>query len=177
MLLKSHMPANFITPWLKLCHNRYCFLWKSGGSVVRICLPVQEMWFQILGQEDPLDKEMALLSSILAWEIPWTEEPGGLQSMGSQKSQTRLGDWTSCRKPFRRNFHRNLTYKYIHISVCTYIHACIFSNKLRLVSKEKIVKLRNESKQTNKKRVLSCSPIQVISAFHCLWTILQFSKL
>ena len=41
---------------------------------------------QSLGQEDPLEKEMAPPSSILAWEIPWTEEPGGLQSMGSQKS-------------------------------------------------------------------------------------------
>ena len=39
-----------------------------------------------LGQEDPLEKEMATHSSILAWEIPWTEEPGGLKSMGSQKS-------------------------------------------------------------------------------------------
>ena len=38
-----------------------------------------------LGQEDPLGKEMATLSSILAWRIPWTEEPGGLQSMGSQR--------------------------------------------------------------------------------------------
>ena len=44
----------------------------------------------ILGQEDPLEKEVATHSSIPAWEIPWTEEPGGLQSMGSQKSQTRL---------------------------------------------------------------------------------------
>ena len=41
-----------------------------------------------LGQEDPLEKEMATHSSVLAWEIPWTEEPGELQSMGSQKSQT-----------------------------------------------------------------------------------------
>ena len=41
-----------------------------------------------LGQEDPLEKEMATHSSILAWEIPWAEEPGGLQSMGWQKSQT-----------------------------------------------------------------------------------------
>ena len=40
---------------------------------------------QSLGQEDPLEKEMATHSSILAWEILWTEEPGGLQSMGSQK--------------------------------------------------------------------------------------------
>ena len=38
-----------------------------------------------LGQEDPLEKEMATHSSILAWRIPWTEEPGGLQSMGSQR--------------------------------------------------------------------------------------------
>jgi len=38
-----------------------------------------------LGQEDPLEKEMATLSSILVWRIPWTEEPGGLQSMGSQR--------------------------------------------------------------------------------------------
>ena len=38
-----------------------------------------------LGQEDPLEKEMATHSNILAWEIPWTEEPGGLQSMGSQE--------------------------------------------------------------------------------------------
>ena len=41
-----------------------------------------------LGQEDPLEKEMATHSSILAWEIPRTEEPGGLQAMGSQKSRT-----------------------------------------------------------------------------------------
>ena len=44
-----------------------------------------ETWIQSLGQEDPLEKEMATHSSILAWEIPGTEEPGGLQSMGSQR--------------------------------------------------------------------------------------------
>ena len=49
---------------------------------------MQEMWVQSLGQEDPLEKEMATLSTVLAWEIPWTEEAAGLQSMGSQKSQT-----------------------------------------------------------------------------------------
>ena len=43
------------------------------------------MWVQSLGLEDPLEKEMATHSSILAWEIPWTEEPGELQSMGSQR--------------------------------------------------------------------------------------------
>ena len=48
-----------------------------------------ETWVQSLGQEDPQKKEMATHSSILAWEIPWKEEPGWLQS---QKSQTRLSD-------------------------------------------------------------------------------------
>ena len=43
-----------------------------------------ETWVQSLGQEDPLKKEMASHSSLLAWRVPWIEEPGGLQSMGSQ---------------------------------------------------------------------------------------------
>ena len=46
---------------------------------------IQEMQVQFLGKEDPLEKKMANYSSILAWEIPWTEEPGALQSVGSQK--------------------------------------------------------------------------------------------
>ena len=46
---------------------------------------VQETWVRSLGWEDPLEKEMATHSSILAWKISWTEEPGGLQSMGSQR--------------------------------------------------------------------------------------------
>ena len=50
----------------------------------------QEMQVQSLGQEDTLEKEMATHSTILAWEIPWTQESGSLQSMELQKSQTRL---------------------------------------------------------------------------------------
>ena len=46
---------------------------------------VQETWVLTLGQEDPLEKGMETHSSILAWRIPWTEEPGELQSMGSQR--------------------------------------------------------------------------------------------
>ena len=53
---------------------------------------MQETWVQSLGREDPLEKEMATHSSVFAWKIPWTEEPGGLQSMGVTKSQTQLGD-------------------------------------------------------------------------------------
>ena len=52
----------------------------------------QEKQVQSLGQGDPLEKKMATHASILAWEIPWTEEPGRLQSLGSQKSRTRLSD-------------------------------------------------------------------------------------
>ena len=52
---------------------------------------VQETWVQSLGQEDPLEKGMATHSSILAWRIPWTEEPGGLQSMGFPGKRTGVG--------------------------------------------------------------------------------------
>ena len=47
-----------------------------------------EIWVQFLGREDPLEEEMATHSSTLAWRIPWTEEPGGLQSMGHTESDT-----------------------------------------------------------------------------------------
>ena len=52
----------------------------------------QETWVQSLGGEGPLEKEMASHNSIFAWEIPWTEETGGLQSKRLQKSLTQLGD-------------------------------------------------------------------------------------
>ena len=62
------------------------------------CLPaMQETWVQSLGQEDPLEKEMATHSSILTWRIPRTEEPGRLQSMGSQESDA----------TYRQNHHHH----------------------------------------------------------------------
>ena len=67
---------------------RICYLWASLVAQMVKSLPtMQENWVQPLGGEDPLEKEMSTHSSILAWKIPWTEEPDGLQSMGSQKSQ------------------------------------------------------------------------------------------
>ena len=60
---------------------------------------MQETWVQSLSQGDPLEKEMATHSRILAWEIPWTEEPGRLQSMGSLRVG-RLSDF-----PFTFHFH------------------------------------------------------------------------
>ena len=66
---------------------------------------MQETQVQSLGQEDPLEKEMATHSSILAGRIPWTEEPGGLQPTGSQKSQTGLSDYTMAKSNFTsRNY-------------------------------------------------------------------------
>ena len=55
-----------------------------GGSVVENLPAMQETQVRSLDQEDPLEKEMTTHSSILAWKIPWTKEPGGLQSMVSQ---------------------------------------------------------------------------------------------
>jgi len=64
----------------------------SGGSVVKNLPANAGDWGSIPGSEDPLEKEMTTHSGILTWEIPRTEEPGGLQSIGLQKSQTRLSD-------------------------------------------------------------------------------------
>ena len=57
----------------------------ADSSVSKVSA-MQETWIRFLGWEDPLEKEMATHSSILAWRIPWTEEPDRLQSMGSQES-------------------------------------------------------------------------------------------
>ena len=79
--------------------------WNSsfpGGWVIKNPPAVQEFWVWSLGPEDSLEKEMVTYSSILAWRIPWTEEPGRLQFMGSQRVEY---DWrtyitTSCLKHF-----------------------------------------------------------------------------
>ena len=58
------------------------------AQLVKIPPAMQETWVQSLGREDPLEKGMATPYSILAWRIPWTEEPGGLQSMGLKELST-----------------------------------------------------------------------------------------
>ena len=55
------------------------------AQLVKSLPAMRETQVQSLGQEDPLEKEMATFFNILVWEIPWTEEPGGLQSMGSHR--------------------------------------------------------------------------------------------
>ena len=78
--------------WAK--HKRYrdfkrlTFFFFLVAQVVKNLPVMQEIQIQSLGQEDALEKEMPTHSSILAWNILWTEEPGGLQSMGSQESDT-----------------------------------------------------------------------------------------
>ena len=71
--------SRWLTGKEAFCRCRRCGFHPCGGT----------------HREDPLEKEMATYSSILAWEISWTEEPGGLQPMGLQKSQTRLSDYSN----------------------------------------------------------------------------------
>ena len=68
---------------LLLSHENWASL---VAQLVKNLPAMQETWVQFLGQEDPLEKEMVTHSTILAWRIPWTKEPGRLQSMGSQES-------------------------------------------------------------------------------------------
>ena len=69
-------------------HQNHFECVEDRGQQERTCLPRQEMeetWVRSLGWEDPLEKEMATHSSIIAWKVPWTEELSGLQFMGSQR--------------------------------------------------------------------------------------------
>ena len=74
---------------------------------------MQETWVQSLGQEDPLEKEMATYPNILTWKIPWTEEPGGLQSMVSQ----RVGDDVAIKQQ-QRDFSKLLFSVYWVTTTC-----------------------------------------------------------
>ena len=78
--------------WEKIFSNCIINKWlledPLADQLVKNLPAMQETWVQSLGCEDPLEKKMATHSSILAWKIPWTEEPGRLQSMGSQESDT-----------------------------------------------------------------------------------------
>ena len=73
------------------CIGRW-ILYHWVAQSVRICLPLQETQVRSLGQQDPLEKRMATHPRILAWRISQMEEPGRQQSMGLQKSWTRLSD-------------------------------------------------------------------------------------
>ena len=70
----------------KTHHNIVTILPSLIAQLVKNLPAVQETWVRFLSWEDPLEKEMAVHSSILTWTTPWTEKPGGLQIMGSQES-------------------------------------------------------------------------------------------
>ena len=79
------------SPMCKPCRLQSCMFWGfSGGSVVKNLPTMQNTCIRSLGQEGPPEQGMVTHSRILAWRIPWTEEPGGLQSMGSQKARHNL---------------------------------------------------------------------------------------
>ena len=78
-----------------------------GGFVVKNLPVIQETWVWPLVWEDLLEKEMATHSSILAWEIPWTEEPGGLQSVGSQRGEHDLVTKTTNSFCIQGSYQRN----------------------------------------------------------------------
>ena len=105
--------------WLRIWVHSFCFtevFYRSslsvrsslGGSAVKNLPAMQETRVQSLGWEGPLGKEMPTHSSILAWEIPWTDEPGGLQSLGLQRIRHDLAtkqqiaiDWPKCTEILR----------------------------------------------------------------------------
>ena len=89
-LLKTHWPIAALSPSI---FNHLSACWASlVAQRVKHLPAMQETWVRFLDQEDPLEKEMAIYSSTLAWKIPWTEKPCRLQSMGSQ----RVGhDWAT----------------------------------------------------------------------------------
>ena len=72
-----------MTSWRVLISGTQEFLHCSSETITTLLIGYTETRIQSLGQEDPLEKEMATHSSILAWRIPWTEKPGRLQSMWS----------------------------------------------------------------------------------------------
>ena len=93
----------------------YLGTFKGGSSLVtqrsKRLPAIWETWVRSLGREDPLEKEMATHCSILAWRIPWTEEPGGLQSMVYQKSRTRLSEQFNLREELKQRIWEGLARK------------------------------------------------------------------
>ena len=110
MASKSEDLRNFFSDWWFIFG--YYFLWFEASQVVqgwRIHLPMKETRVRSLGHKDPLEGEMATHYSILAWRIPWTEKPGGLQFIGLHRVRHNCSD-LAC----------------MHASTCVYIQICIY---------------------------------------------------
>ena len=84
-VLKGHFTVLFADMYVCI-QPFYVYLFRSlVAQMVKRLSTVRDTWVRSLGREDPLEKEMAIHFSTIAWKIPWTEEPGRLQSMGSQR--------------------------------------------------------------------------------------------
>ena len=90
------------------------------------------MWLRSLGWEDPLEKEMETHSSILAWRIPWTEEPGGLQSVGSQRVWHDWSDWAGSRQACKVVWYSHLLNNFPQFVVIHTIKDFSLVNKAKL---------------------------------------------
>ena len=101
-VLTWYLPRNIrnIKNKISITENTRAF---PGSSVVKNRLPMQEMLVRTLGQEDSLQKEMVTHSSILAWKIPWTEEPGGLQFTWLQRAGHNWASMHACTKNYSKN--------------------------------------------------------------------------
>ena len=108
------------------------FLLENRASLVaqrfRAHLLMQATWVWSLGREHPLEQEMTTDSSTLAWETPWTEESGGLQSMGPQKSWTRLRDWATTATSSQLTML--CWFQVDDKGTQPYMYMCLFSSKL-----------------------------------------------
>ena len=113
LLMPHHMaqPSSVFNPRAKQACVPLPSLGFAGGSVAQNPPAKQETQLQSLGREDPLEKEMATHSSILAWRIPWIKEPGGLQFMGSQIVGHSLATQEQCSY---QDFHINVHNICIH---------------------------------------------------------------
>ena len=103
------------------------------AQMVKCVSTMRETWVRSLGWEDPLEKEMAIHSSTIAWKIPWTEEPGRLQPMGLQ-SRTRLSDFTFTFKDKKKKKKRQERRKFAeNPALVELVHLALF----RIVEKKR----------------------------------------
>ena len=137
------------------------FLGFPRSSVGKNLPAVQETWVRSLGGEDPLEEEMTIHSSILVWEIPWTEESSGLSSMGSQR--------------VRHNWAR------MHIKLYIYMCVCIILNLLYLSYYFELHELLEMKKGILKSSTaiwlyqdLLCFKLFLDFTFQCSWCIFIF---
>ena len=129
---------------------------------------MQETWVWALGWEDPLEKEMAIHSSTIAWKIPWTEEPGRLQSMGSQRVRH---DWASSRSRSHSQGIRHLPQPSLALW-----DSQVQRNPLYLgFWKDQLFTKKRMEKQLSSPWVEASAPLHAPSPFRLPWPTRQWS--